>query len=98
MGVTDDRFEFVPVADFERVTDHLARWGTVDRDDPSGDRERVTARAGAATFTVTRDGDVDAGMPLHELSRGEVTELGFDHDAEEILVRGPDFRYVFRKP
>lgn len=95
--MTDDRFEFVPVADFERVAAHLARWGTVDSDD-GDDPDHVTARAGAATFTVTRDGDVDAGMPLHELSRGDVTELGFDHDAEEILVRGDDFRYVFRKP
>jgi hypothetical protein len=62
----------------------------------------VRARFGSQThLTVTADGHVDAGMPLHSFT-GPADHLEFDHDAGEIRVRtdeGEDaVAYVFRRP
>ena len=62
----------------------------------------LRARFGSQTHvTVTADGHVEAGMPLHSFA-GPADHLEFDHDAGAIRVRtgeGEDaVAYVFRRP
>jgi hypothetical protein len=91
----DDRYEMVRLAEWERLHDALDRFcnGRVQ-----ADAQRIACRMGSATFAVTRDGTVEAGMPLHQFDGEHVDALGFDPDGRSILVTGPDVRYVFRHP
>jgi hypothetical protein len=95
MELDSDRFERVPLSEWDRLRDVLERYadGRVEVD---GDR--LTCRLGAATFTVDRDGTVDAGMPLHGFETHGVETLGVDAEREELLVETGDTRYVFRHP
>jgi hypothetical protein len=54
-------------------------------------------RAGSARFAVTRDGRVEAGMPLHSFS-GDAETLRFDHDEGVIGVSAGGVEYEFRVP
>jgi hypothetical protein len=93
----DDDYTEVAVADWERVVEHLRRFGepgTVDVED-----DRVTVSVGGASATVTRDGRVETGMPLHGFRLEETDVVEFDHDAGHLRVRGPDgLAYEFRRP
>jgi hypothetical protein len=91
----DERFESIPIAEWERLEGALRAWcdGPVEADDAA-----IDCRAGAARFRVTRDGRVEAGMPLHELSREGVDAVGVDPDGRALLLSGEGVRYVFRHP
>jgi hypothetical protein len=93
------RFERIPLSEWERLRDGLERFCedgvTVDTD---ADGDRLTCRAGGASFVVTRAGDVEAGMPLHGFAASGVDAVGIDADRAELLVEAGDVRYVFRHP
>ncbi|MFC4448753.1 hypothetical protein [Halorussus aquaticus] len=89
-------YERVPVEDWADVTDHLrelAADGEVSESD-----EGVEITVGSATFLVTKDGRVSAGMPLHDFEDGEVEVLYFDHDRGAVRVENGDRSYEFRAP
>lgn len=88
----------MPVEEWDRLVDHLRRFA--GDGDVSADAERIAVEAGAARFAVTREGAVDAGMPLHSFSKGSVAALSFDHDRGRIRVEddGGDLVYEFRRP
>ncbi|NHN48346.1 hypothetical protein G9464_12160 [Halostella sp. JP-L12] len=91
-----DDYERVPIADWAAVEDHLRRFaegGELSRSD-----EGVAVTVGSARLTVTRDGRVEAGMPLHEFEDGGVEALYVDHDGGRIRIEGGDRSYEFRKP
>ncbi|WP_135852342.1 hypothetical protein [Halorussus salinus] len=91
-----DDYERVPIEDWTAVADHLREFaadGAVDESD-----EGIEVTVGSATFFVTKDGRVAAGMPLHDFEDGGVDALYFDHDTEAIRVEGGDVSYEFRKP
>lgn len=93
--MVEDRFTVVALSDWDRLREAFASFCRGEVED---DGDRLVCRRGSATFAVDRDGHVDAGMPLHGFTREGVTELGFDAEAGELLVVGPDLRYVFRQP
>jgi len=89
-------YERVGIENWNAIVDHLrefAAGGEVSESD-----EGIEITVGSATFLVTRDGRVAAGMPLHDFEDGGVEALYFDHDAEAIRVEGGDLSYEFRKP
>jgi hypothetical protein len=90
-------YERVPMEDWEAIEEHLRR--IADRGALEASEEEVVVRAGSARFGVTRDGGIDAGMPLHGFEKGDVEALYVDHDGDRIRVYGPDgLAYEFRKP
>jgi tetrahydromethanopterin S-methyltransferase subunit G len=59
----------------------------------------IQLRSGDAQFTVTREGDIDTGMPLHAFEREGVEALYVDADRDRIRVYGPEgVAYEFRSP
>lgn len=92
---TETDFERIPIAEWARLRDALERFcaGGVEADDG-----RLTCRCGSATFTVSRAGDVEAGMPLHGFGTSGVETVGVDTAGERLLVETDETRYVFRHP
>jgi len=89
-------YERVAIDDWPAVVDHLREFagdGEVDESD-----ERVEVTVGSASFLVTKDGRVEAGMPLHDFEDGEIEALYFDHDRGTVRVEDGDRSYEFRKP
>ncbi|WP_266079701.1 hypothetical protein [Haladaptatus caseinilyticus] len=83
----------VPVSDWDAIADNLHRFASnVDTNDT-----RLIARMGVARFTITRDGHVTAGMPLHDFD-GRADSLVFDHRAGTIRIERAGITYVFRRP
>lgn len=72
--------------------------GSGDGTGGAGAGEQLVCRFGRATFTVSRGGDVEAGMPLHGFTASDVEAIGVDADAGELLVETAESRYVFRRP
>jgi hypothetical protein len=78
-------------------------WAAVERGlrgfdgEVEADEDRLVLRAGSARFAVTRDGRVEAGMPLHSFS-GDAETLRFDHDEGVIGVSAGGVEYEFRVP
>lgn len=95
MDTAGERFETIALTEWTRLERALRDWcdGPVTADD-----DRIDCRPGVARFTITRDGRLEAGMPLHELEREGVASIGVDRDARELLVSGEGVRYVFRHP
>jgi hypothetical protein len=93
-----DAFTIVRVDDWEELSAAFDRFASA-RGTANRTSERIVYRSGGAAFAVTRDGHVDAGMPLHEFSVANVDRLYFDPDGGRLLVRGPGaLEYVFRRP
>lgn len=92
----DGGFTRVPVADWDALTEQFRRF---DAEVEISDG-RIALRSGSARFAVTRDGAVEAGMPLHELSTAGVEALAFDHGRGRIRVESADgdLAYEFRQP
>jgi hypothetical protein len=89
-------YERASIENWNAITDHLREFaadGEVSESD-----EGIEITVGSATFLVTKDGRVSAGMPLHDFEEGGVEALYFDHDREAIRVEGGDLSYEFRKP
>jgi len=84
-------FEAVSIDDWDGLAAALSAVGDVDSAD---DRLVVTADAGE--FTVTREGRIDAGMPLHSLSREAVSRLYVDRENGRIRLEGDGMAYEFR--
>jgi len=91
----DAGYDRVAADDFDAVEEHLRRFADTGHVDAAG--ERIFAEMDSASFSVGRDGEVSAEMPLHDFAA--VTDvLRFDHDGGAIVVRGDDFDYEFRRP
>ncbi|USZ69493.1 hypothetical protein NGM10_07095 [Halorussus salilacus] len=94
MGEAD--YERVPLDDWASVRTHLrdfAEGGAVTESD-----EGIAVTVGSARFSVTRDGRVEAGMPLHDFEDGGVEALYFDRAHDRIRVEGGEVSYEFRRP
>ena len=91
-----DDYERVAIEDWTVIVSHLREFGEGGEVSESGEGIEVTV--GNATFLVTKDGRVSAGMPLHDFEDGGVEALYFDHDREAVRVEGGDLSYEFRKP
>jgi hypothetical protein len=86
----------IPLTDWHRVESELRRLsGTVTATD-----ERIELQSGSARFAVTRDGRVETGMPLHDLTTGGVTALDVDHErgAIRLVTDDGEIEYEFRIP
>jgi hypothetical protein len=85
----------VPIDDWEKLERHLREVdGSVETVDGV-----IQLRSGSAQFTVTREGDVDTGMPLHAFEREGVEALYVDTERDRIRVYGPEgLAYEFRSP
>jgi hypothetical protein len=81
----------------------VSEWAAVERGlrgfdgEVETDGDRLVLRSGSARFAVTRDGRVEAGMPLHSFS-GAAEALQFDHDEGVIGVSAGGVDYEFRVP
>ncbi|WP_435159339.1 hypothetical protein [Haladaptatus sp. DFWS20] len=83
----------VPISDWDAIADNLHRFApNVDTHDA-----KLIARMGVARFTISRDGHVTAGMPLHDFD-GRADALVFDHNAGAIRIERAGVTYVFRRP
>lgn len=60
--------------------------------------DRIEVTSGDARFVVARDGTVHGSMPLHDLERGGVEQLGLDPQRGVICVEQGRDRYEFRLP
>lgn len=95
--MTDDAdYERVLLDDWASVEDHLREFAEDGEITESDDGIAVTV--GNARFSVTRDGRVEAGMPLHGFEDGGVDALYFDRAHDRIRIEGGDLSYEFRKP
>jgi hypothetical protein len=93
-----DAFTPVRLADWSRLRRELRRFAA-GRGDTAEVGDRLVYRSGGAAFAVTRDGHVDAGMPLHEFSVTGIDFVHVDRDGGRLLVRGPGgLEYLFRRP
>ncbi|MFB6296709.1 MAG: hypothetical protein ABEH66_07735 [Halobacteriales archaeon] len=90
-------YERVPIEDWGAIESHMRRIagrGSIETSDVE-----IAVRSGSARFAVTRDGEVDAGMPLHAFETGDIDALYFDHGRDRIRVYGSEgLAYEFRKP
>ena len=87
----------VPIGDWAEIESHMRR--IAGGDSLAATDAEIVLRAGSARFRVTRDGEIDAGMPLHSFETGTAAALYFDHDRDRIRVYGPEgLAYEFRKP
>jgi len=96
-GQPDDEGRRVAIAEWESLLEHLDRFcgsGKFTVEDG-----RATCEFPNAQLTVTADGTVEAGMPLHAFECADVDTLRFRHDSGEAVVRTDDhLRYTFRRP
>ena len=88
--------DWIPLSDWDRVADGLRTFAAGAPVTETDEGLRVAFRS--AHVEVTRDGRVEAGMPLHDLAAGDATAVAFDHDAGELHVRGAGVEYTFRRP
>lgn len=95
-AVTDGGTERVPLGDWEALADALERFAgpeAVERDGAT-----LSARMGSAHVTLSRDGTVSTGMPLHDFETDAAESLVFDFDTGSLRVITPDIDYEFRRP
>ena len=95
---TDDGFERYSIGEWSTLVDALERFaagGTVTEAD-----RRVTIRAGSSRVTVSADGTVETGMPLHEFESAGIDAVYVDEAAGRLQIREPEsgLRYEFRRP
>jgi len=90
-------YERVPIDDWAGIESHMRRIagrGSIETSDAE-----IAVQSGSARFAVTRDGGIDAGMPLHAFEKGDIEALYFDHGRDRIRVYGSGgLAYEFRKP
>jgi hypothetical protein len=90
----------VAIAEWETLSEHLEQF--CDGAQFSVDAGLATCEFATARFTVSEDGTVEAGMPLHAFEREGVDSLLFYHDRGEVVVEADDdethLRYTFRRP
>jgi hypothetical protein len=92
-----EEYERVPIEDWTGIEERLRRTAGEAAVDAS--ETGISLRSGRATFTVTREGAIDAGMPLHGFAKERVDALYVDADRGRIRVYGPDgLAYEFRIP
>lgn len=93
---TDETDDPIPLSDWDRLEAELRELhGTVTASD-----DRIELKSGSARFAVTRDGRVEAGMPLHDLTTGSVTALAVDDErgAIRLVTDDEETAYEFRIP
>lgn len=96
--MSEDEFERYPLTDWEAVAAALERFaagGTVEEHD-----DAITVRTGSAHVTVSADGSVETGMPLHEFESVDVEALYLDAEGGRLQVRDGEtgVHYEFRRP
>lgn len=94
----DDGYERIPIADWDAMRSALeafAAGGTVE-----SDGEALTVRTGSAHLTVTPDGTVTTGMPLHGFEATGVEAVFVDAEGGRIQISDDDrgVAYEFRRP
>ena len=87
--------ERLRVTDWERLVEELRRFDAPER---IVETDRVRLSFDRAHLTVTRDGQFDAGMPLHEVSGETADTVTVDHTAGTVTLTGDSFEYTFRRP
>lgn len=87
--------ERLRITNWERLVEELERF---DAPEQTVETDRVRLSFGRAHLSVTRDGQFDAGMPLHEVSGETADSLVIDHTAGTVTLTGDSFEYTFRRP
>ncbi|MFC6864954.1 hypothetical protein ACFQGE_15985 [Halomicroarcula sp. GCM10025817] len=92
----------VDPADRVAVRRNLERFAGASAVEATEEGDLRATFGGRTQVTVTADGGVEAGMPLHAF-HGPADRLEFDHEGGELRVThalGPDgtTTYVFRRP
>lgn len=94
--VADGGYERIPVSEWDRLASALAE---LDRADVTVGDDRIELASGSARLAVTREGGVEASMPLHEFRREGIDALYVDRGAGRVQVRADDgLEYEFRNP
>lgn len=88
--------ERVPLGDWDALADALERFAGADAVDRDG--ATLSARMGSAHVTLSRDGTVSTGMPLHDFETDAAESLVFDFDTGSLRVITPEMDYEFRRP
>lgn len=90
-------FERVPLTEWETVVSALQRFASAGSVEEEADR--ITVQTGSAHVTVTRDGTVETGMPLHDFSATDVEALYLDVEGGRLQIRDDERGdYEFRRP
>jgi hypothetical protein len=87
----------IPLTAWDRLRAGIERF-CAGRVEVEEEGDRLTCRQGVATFSVSRAGEIEAGMPLHGFETAGVEALGIDVEKGELLVETDETRYVFRHP
>jgi len=88
----------VDPTDREAVRSHLERFAGAGALRERSDGALVADFRGVTHVTISADGRIETGMPLHEFA-GAPDQLVFDHDNGEIHVEiGDGVAYTFRRP
>lgn len=95
---TDHRVTLDPT-DRAAVRRNLERFASADAVSERQDGALVADFRGVTHVTITPEGRVETGMPLHEFA-GEPARLVFDHAEGELHVEtgDGDTSYTFRRP
>jgi hypothetical protein len=88
--------DWIPLSAFDRVTEELRAFADGAPLTETDDAVRVAFEN--ARVEVTRDGRVEAGMPLHDLAAVDATAVAVDHEAGELRVRAEGVAYTIRRP
>lgn len=86
----------IPLDEWDTLTDELRRFGRAGDVTVAADRIRIGF--GSAHLTVTRDGTLRAGMPLHDFAHDDAAAVVLDHDAGTLAVDADGVNYTFRRP
>jgi hypothetical protein len=102
----------IPIDDWERVLANAERFAG-ERGEVAETDTGVTCGFGNARVEIRRDGRVNAGMPLHDVTNAEADRLRFEHANGALVAIGGErrdddrdggsgeddrFTYTFRRP
>lgn len=92
---TDGGYDRIPLSEWDRLASALA---DLDRADVTVGDDRIELRSGSARLAVTREGGIEASMPLHDFRREGVDALYVDRETGRVQVRTDGLEYEFRNP
>jgi hypothetical protein len=87
--------ERLHIDDWDRIAEELERFGAPT---VSVGADTVRLEFDIAHLAVSRDGEFDAGMPLHGVEGETAESVVVDHENDAITLDSASFSYTFRRP
>jgi len=92
----DGGYERIPLDDRDRLETALSE---LEGSEVTVGDDRIELESGSARLVVTRDGTVEASMPLHSFASRGIDALYVDTGTGRVQVRDEDgLEYEFRNP